>query len=213
MNIRQRSLDAIPFSSVLRFDMEMWHWTKAKINFTPVSFWYLKPGGNCYMKKDSVSIKHKVVLKREDLISPWIINNRIEGENLVLKNFPNGDFWFQNNTNFGWSNNTQLIWTSGSKNDELDLEFYSEIEGFFQIIFVFTTGKKYGTFRISLNQEPIIDSLNLNNESTAIKKLELGKIYLKKGVNQLKIKTMMDLDSQNENAFGLDFISFTEQID
>lgn len=43
VNLRFRSLDAIPFSSSLKFDMEMWHWVKAIINFAPVTYWYISP--------------------------------------------------------------------------------------------------------------------------------------------------------------------------
>ena len=40
VNIRYRGLDAIPFNSSLRFDMEVWHWVKSELDFSPVTFWY-----------------------------------------------------------------------------------------------------------------------------------------------------------------------------
>lgn len=40
LNIRYRGLDAIPFNSSLRFDMEVWHWVKSELDFAPVTFWY-----------------------------------------------------------------------------------------------------------------------------------------------------------------------------
>lgn len=43
VNLRFRSLDAIPFKKSIKFDMEMWHWVNAVINFAPVTYWYIAP--------------------------------------------------------------------------------------------------------------------------------------------------------------------------
>ena len=43
VNLRFRNLDAIPFKTSLKFDMEMWHWVNAVINFAPVTYWYIAP--------------------------------------------------------------------------------------------------------------------------------------------------------------------------
>ena len=40
LNIRYRGLDAIPFNTSLKFDMEVWHWVKSELDFAPVTFWY-----------------------------------------------------------------------------------------------------------------------------------------------------------------------------
>ena len=40
VNIRYRGLDAIPFNTSLRCDMEVWHWVKSELDFSPVTFWY-----------------------------------------------------------------------------------------------------------------------------------------------------------------------------
>jgi hypothetical protein len=43
VDLRYRSLDAIPFNDSLRFDMEMWHWVNTWMNYAPTTFWYLSP--------------------------------------------------------------------------------------------------------------------------------------------------------------------------
>ncbi len=43
INLRFRSLDAIPFTTSLKFDMEMWHWVKAVVDFAPITYWYISP--------------------------------------------------------------------------------------------------------------------------------------------------------------------------
>lgn len=73
-NMRYRSLDAIPFSTHLQFDMEMWHWAYTIINHAPVTYWYIKPGGNCEIRPDISGVKEAVATKMEQLIPPGINN-------------------------------------------------------------------------------------------------------------------------------------------
>lgn len=41
VNSRWRSLDAIPFNSSLKLDMEIWHWAKGvTVDYAPTTFWY-----------------------------------------------------------------------------------------------------------------------------------------------------------------------------
>lgn len=48
VNVRNRALDAIPFTKSLKYDMEMWHWDRnIKIDFAPLACWYMRPGGIC----------------------------------------------------------------------------------------------------------------------------------------------------------------------
>jgi hypothetical protein len=37
-------LDAVPFSSALRFDMELWHWDDTKVAWDAVTYYYARPG-------------------------------------------------------------------------------------------------------------------------------------------------------------------------
>jgi hypothetical protein len=70
VNIRYRGLDAIPFSDSIRVDMEMWHWTHAIINYAPVTFWYVLPGGESQVAPDIEGAKAKVALERADIVTP-----------------------------------------------------------------------------------------------------------------------------------------------
>ncbi len=44
---RVRSLDAIPFSSQLKFDMEIWHWKATTVAYAATTYWYALPGATC----------------------------------------------------------------------------------------------------------------------------------------------------------------------
>jgi hypothetical protein len=41
---RTRSLDAIPFTASLRFDMEVWHWSQTRVTYAAATYWYGRPG-------------------------------------------------------------------------------------------------------------------------------------------------------------------------
>jgi len=69
VNMRYRALDAIPFNTSLKFDMEMWHWVKATINFAPVTFFYILKGENPNVNIDMQDIKEPVALSRSDIVS------------------------------------------------------------------------------------------------------------------------------------------------
>ncbi len=77
VNLRHRSLDAIPFNHSLRFDMEMWHWVKATINFAPVTYWYIMPEDAVQLSSDLRGATYPVALKSSDLAVPdlWFKGN------------------------------------------------------------------------------------------------------------------------------------------
>ncbi|MBL8762669.1 MAG: DUF2961 domain-containing protein [Phycisphaerae bacterium] len=43
---RVRSLDAIPFTSSLRFDMELWHWRECEVAYAATTYFYAAPGAS-----------------------------------------------------------------------------------------------------------------------------------------------------------------------
>jgi hypothetical protein len=39
-------LDPVPFSSQLRFDLELWHWSDTTVEMSALLFWYARPGSH-----------------------------------------------------------------------------------------------------------------------------------------------------------------------
>lgn len=50
VNMRYRTLDAIPFRQEISSNIEMWHWVKTTVNFAMSSFWYAPPGVETNLK-------------------------------------------------------------------------------------------------------------------------------------------------------------------
>lgn len=44
VNSRVRALDAIPFDSSFKYDMELWHWASTQVDFGGTTYWYGEPG-------------------------------------------------------------------------------------------------------------------------------------------------------------------------
>ena len=209
VNIRYRGLDNIPFTSSLKFDIEMWHWVReATINFAPVTFWYVLPGGKSNIEPDTDGVKAQVALKRSDIISPKINNGKIEGENMVLSSVSGGNLSFQNSSNYGWSNNFQSFWTGGKKGDQLELSFFSDEQIQTNIMACFTIAPDYGIFRIYLNGKLLPGTFNFYNKTIAVKVMNLGKQPLSKGENRLRIEIANQGLPEGKAFFGLDYLSF-----
>ena len=66
VNLRHRSLDAIPFSSSIRADIELWHWASIKMNYALTSYWYVAEPHEIDIQPNIQSVKFPVVMTRED---------------------------------------------------------------------------------------------------------------------------------------------------
>ena len=186
VNLRFRSLDAIPFKESIKFDMEMWHWTKATINFAPVTFWYVHPDNveqDVYELKDSTE---PVALDRKDIISSAIKDNKIEFENMNLESNTGRQFRNQNNVNNGWSNNVQMVWTMANTGDKLELSFTSDTEKITDATIFFSKSRNYGRYSISINGGPPA-TISGTGEKFSIGEYTMKNIKLLKGENLLTI--------------------------
>ena len=209
VNMRYRGLDAIPFTESLKFDMEMWHWTRAHINFAPVSFYYMLPGGKSNIRPDVENAKEPVVLKRADLISPVIANNKIEAESMVFKQAGGGNFRYQNSKKYGWSDNMQAFWSDAKAGDKLSLTFESEEAGEFEVSARITLAPDYGKFLISLNGEAASSEVDGYSDKPTVQTIPLGRFKLQEGTNTLEITVKAARPNEKKTAFfGLDYLSF-----
>ncbi len=206
-NLRFRSLDAIPFRKSLKFDMEMWHWTKAVIHFAPITFWYINPqDARSIPSSDLSDAALTVAMKREDIISPAVIDNKIEGENMVLEGKTGGNFRYSNNVHRGWSNNMQILWSDLKPNDTLSLFFVSDTERKSDITVRFSKGVRYGSFKLSVNQSDI-SVIEASAEQDTIGEHTLKNVVINKGKNLLKI---VYLKPEDKNQIGIDCIELSD---
>ena len=66
VNMRHRSLDAIPFTKSIESDIELWHWADIKMNFALTTYYYIKLPFETNIKPDIESVRRRIVITRND---------------------------------------------------------------------------------------------------------------------------------------------------
>jgi hypothetical protein len=211
INKRYRSLDAIPFKQELIVDMEMWHWTKTKIDYAPTSFFYLKSDAKSLIEPNIKNVKEAVSLKRRDIIPPRIKNGRLEAENMVIEDIKGGKMRFQYLYSLNISNDKQLWWHEAQKGDKLIVSFVADESGTYDATAQFVTAPDYGRVKVLFNGKEIVESFDASSEEISTRQLELGSMDLKEGKNQFEIVVEGKSPNAEQVFFGWDYIDFEKQ--
>jgi hypothetical protein len=66
VNMRHRSLDAIPFKKIISANIELWHWAPTLVNYALTSYWYVKLPFEVNIKPDVEGVRHKVARSTDD---------------------------------------------------------------------------------------------------------------------------------------------------
>jgi len=207
VNLRFRSLDAIPFEKSIKFDMELWHWAKTTMSYAPTTFWYARPGAKWDVKPDPKEAKRPIPRSVEDIIKPRMVKNAIEGETLKVLECSGGTTEVQNIPNIGWSNNRQLWWKGAKEKDRLVIEFAVEQAGNYDVTLGMTKAVDYGIVSIAVNSQTKLDSIDLYNQSVIASEVKLPPCRIERGSNNLQITILgANPAAVKSHMFGLDFI-------
>jgi hypothetical protein len=200
VNMRYRGLDVMPFNTSLKFDMEMWHWTKTRINFAPTTYFYLKPGGSHNIKEDYQGAKDKLAFARFDILEPVAENNLLEGENLK-------PVFSENNTNgfYGdqFSGGLGLNWYRAEVGESKTYEFYAGTNESIKKIALFSATKN-GVYKISVNNKVIYtwDSKSVEKENDVV---TLPK-HILKNVNKIKFELVSKYEQSQRTDIVIDYL-------
>ncbi len=66
VNMRHRSLDAIPFTRSVSSNIELWHWADVMMNYALTSYYYVIPPYVTNIGHDIESVRHPVVISKID---------------------------------------------------------------------------------------------------------------------------------------------------
>lgn len=213
VNMRYRSLDAIPFEHEINSNIEMWHWVKTRMNYAQSAFWYAKPGFVSNDEPDVETVKIPVALKRTDIYKPEVDSTgKLEGEYLEIINTPSGEAGPQSG-NWGWSNDTQLWWRNAKTGDEMAMKFTLKEGGNYTVSAQLTKAIDYGIIQIYINGKPAGEKFNGFYEAGVIPfMVDLGKHELNAGENSLSIKIMgADKNAKPGNMAGIDWVQFKQK--
>jgi hypothetical protein len=210
VNMRYRTLDAIPFSEEISSNIEMWHWVKTTINFSMTSFWYALPGFESNVEPSVESVQKPVAMKRSDIYPPVVDETgKIEGENLEIMSVGSGTAGTQSG-DFGWSENSQLWWRNGEEGDELFTRFILNETGSFNVSANLTKAPDYGIVQFYLNGEAVGPEFNgYNSDGVITQEVNFGTQVLSEGENILSVKILgADEQSKPGNMTGIDWVKF-----
>ena len=206
VNSRYRSLDAIPFTKEIKFDMELWHWANTVVNFAPATFCYARPGAFCNVSPDPATAAKPVALAREDVVEIFRAKNAVEGETLKILEKTGGQTEIQRISQFRWSDDAQLWWRDGKVGDKLVLEFPVAQRGRYEVVANLTKAVDYGIVTLAVNDNP---PTRFDRDHTQVDsdKLVLGTFDLSAGANRLTIEIVGANDKAvKKHMFGLDYL-------
>ncbi len=66
VNMRHRSLDAIPFNTSIKADIELWHWASIVMNYALTSYWYADNPCQINIEPDIKAVQYPVIKRKED---------------------------------------------------------------------------------------------------------------------------------------------------
>lgn len=217
VNLRYRALDKLPFREHLKFDMEVWTWTDAILNFSPVTYFYLLPEvkseiyfpdrtGTLITAESGVKVE--VVTDRRQLVPAVIKDGVNEFDQLFFKDKSNGRVSFDRSVNFETSNKAFVNWSGAVKGDTLVVKFYSDGEmPFNRMVVAYVCGRNFGKFKISVNgkeSDQIIDSYST---VPLVKEIEVSGFESVKGENTIIITNMGKSNPEQTNSFvGIDYL-------
>lgn len=207
VNLRLRSLDAIPFSRSFRFDMELWHWASTKMNYAPTTFFYARPGAIVNVKPDPAAAARPVALEADDIIPVRRVKGAIEGEGMKIVEKTGGVTEIQNILQLNWSGAKQLWWRDGKVGDRLVLEFSVDEVGRYEAIANLTKAVDYGIVQLKINGKTAGDPVDRYHTTVANDDIRLGVFRLTKGPNRLEVVISgSNTKAIAKHMFGLDYL-------
>ncbi len=151
---RVRLLDAIPFRSALRLDMEVWHWQECNVGYAATTFFYARPGA-VHNRDPQPDEAKRGPLDPPPLPPPFVIEGAVECEDLVaVRHTPGLQFGPQGMKGFArdtWSGDEHLWVRASNVGDFIELAIPTDAAGPVDLTVHATKSWDYGIVQFSVN--------------------------------------------------------------
>ena len=209
---RTRSLDAIPFTKSLKFDMEVWNWAPdVNVCYAATTYWYGRPGATSNRGPEPKEAARPL----PTMPPPYHMAGAIECETMkIVAKSPNTPAEPQSGAlaEREWSNDAQL-WVRGNKQgDFVELAIPAADAGAKKLTLYATKSWDYGILRFSVNgQRARKDYDSYSPKVILTGPIELGKFQPKDGQFILRVEVVGgNPESKNSKSyFGLDAVTLT----
>lgn len=205
---RTRSLDTIPFSKSLQFDMEIWHWGDCKVCYAVATYWYALPGAT----SDRPPTPDEAARPLHDKPEP-LLRNAVECERMqiVAKSADLATGVQSAGLSRGeWSEGAQLFVRGRRAGDFVELRFPAKEKC--KLTLYATKSWDYGILRFSVNgQRAGADYDAWAEKPAASGPITLGVFEPKDGGFVLRVEVVgANPKSKNSQSFfGLDAVTVT----
>lgn len=208
-NLRFRPLDAIPFTTDFKFDMEIWHWTTTQVNYAVTTFWYGLPGAEIDEDegpdRDEVEDEAAEPVQYKNVLAVKLANMELAESQFSGTVSVQDMKSFEKNGN-AWQDSKQLWWRDGVAGDEISINVSDVPKGKKTLVIGATAAVDYGIVQFSWNGEPVGRPVDLFNPPAVVHrtlKLAVSETDGKDGVLSVKLNgknadstgTMVGVDS------------------
>ncbi len=206
-------IDGIPFTSSLKFDMEVWtHAAGFSLGLAQTSYWY------AFEKSKDTFLP---LLAQKLVVAELPTSKRVEGvlesEDMRIIRTSNGVAFPQNNFVWAYSGDLAIWWVDKEGDNlevgsELELGFNVEKNGKYEIKALFTEGFSIGEHSLYINGQKVEKEIDMWNIDFKIAPEEtvLGVFDLKQGENVLKVVVDGKREISFSYVFTLDYLRLTE---
>ncbi|MCL2742994.1 MAG: DUF2961 domain-containing protein [Planctomycetaceae bacterium] len=161
-NGRVRLLDGIPFTKDFRFDMEVWHWAKTKIDYSVAVFWY---------GFDST----KLVDFQDRAAQIAEVQNPVSYETPVFLDFPGFKIeklptggtpqlqGMKQYTGGKWKDDDHLWWTGAKPGDKLEFILNAERDDKYKVVAAMTKARDYAVAQFYLDGKKVGEPIDFYN--------------------------------------------------
>lgn len=210
---RTRNLDAIPFSTKLKFDIEMLSWTTGIADYSTTTFWY-GDANSFAVGTSGVDEATRELLPEAKDPSQYTIPNSMEFETLtpVFKS-PSISTETQNMTAFTgykWSKGKQLLCRNSNINDYLEYKFIGYQQKIYRIQIQGTKAGDFGILSFTVNNGTPFNVDFYNNGVIHSGIISLGEYIPNNGEFTIRITYSGKNSKSSGNLFGLDCIQIIE---
>ena len=211
VNMRHRSLDAIPFNTSISSNIEMWHWYSTCINYAMTAYWYVQFPYNVNIMPDIENAKLPVTKSKDDFYNPAVDDQGVlEGEFMQIVKTTGGNAdadYLRTSEGVDYG---QVIWRYAAKGDTAEFRFKMPEKATCNITGIFTKADNYGSVRILVNNKKAGIFNGYQSSGVSTSKIDLGTHVLHEGYNTLTlIMTEGDKRANPANLVGIDKLLFT----
>jgi hypothetical protein len=209
---RTRSLDAIPFTKSLKFDMEVWNWA-ANVNvcYAATTYWYGRPGAQCNRGPEPKEAARTIPTGPP----PYHMAGAIECETMkIVSKSPNTPAEPQSGAlaEEEWSNDAQL-WVRGNKpGDFVELAIPAPDTAAKKLTLYATKSWDYGILKFTVNGQRAGKDYDSYSPTVILSgPIDLGTFEPKDGKFVLRVEVVGgNSESKNSKSyFGLDAVTLT----